>query len=116
MKTTLKGNARYFPGCLYALLISAPVLIIIGILIKPGYKNLGTPGIVFIFVICVLIYIMFMSVGKRIFESTQKSYEKKGKTAEKAKKYAEITEAIVFFFGVVVIAFVVTILQQNIGF
>jgi hypothetical protein len=109
MKRRLKGRLRYFPGCLYAVVFGLFVMLLeIYFLARSDIEiSKSSPSAILIFFSYILPYIIFMFVGKKLFDLTEKIFLK---TSEpyKANQRAVLTESLVFFGSFALELFIVT--------
>jgi hypothetical protein len=107
MRKRLKGRNSYFPGSLYAMAFTLPILIIPLIFIaKKGELSGRTdPKVIFITLAFIVLYVIFIKPGKKIFEITENKFMSCG-DFEKAHKKAIITEFIAFFGCILLIMFI----------
>ncbi len=109
MKRRLNGRLRYFPGCLYAVVLGLSIMLLeICFLVRSDIEiSKSSPAAILILFSYILPYIIFMSVGKKIFHLTEKLHMRNG-DSDKAYNMAVITEFIVFFVGIAFIFILVT--------
>ena len=107
MKRRLKGYGRYIPGFLYALLMI--------ILFAEGYGVIISSHIVkadnYIISILLLlpllpILLIFMKIGKKIFDFTERIYLKRFRKGNDAYHLASVTELAIVFGIIFLIKFV----------
>ena len=109
MKRRLKGRLRYFPGCLYAVVFGLFVMLLeIYFLARSDIEiSKSSPSAILIFFSYILPYIIFMFVGKKLFDLTENIFLKIGEPY-KANQRAVLTEILVFFVGIAFIFIFVT--------
>ena len=96
MKHTLKGVGRYYPGCLYGLMLLM-ILMLILFLSGVPLDLLNTKTGKVILVVAVLTgTAAFMSVGEGIYNWTVQRLHKKHGSMSKAKKKGQILEIVIF--------------------
>lgn len=109
MKRRLKGAARYFPGCLYGLLLMIPLSVVIGIWWSEHSVQLWVKSIALILFIA--FYLICCKAGKKIFDFTERKFSKCKKNRKKAQFFAKLTEVAVFF-GVILLFIFVPLLVE----
>ena len=113
MKRRLKGRLRYFPGCLYAVVFGLFVVLLeIYFLARSDIEiSKSSPSAILIFFSYILPYIIFMFVGKKLFDLTEKLYMRSG-DSDKAYNKAVLTEILVFFVGIVLMLSIVCLVEK----
>lgn len=112
MKRRLKGRSHYYPGSLYGLSLSLPVIFIpIFIMLKFRVIEVSktSPVVIIAGIAFIVLYLILSAAGKRIFAFTENIYIKNCDT-QKAHRKAVITEFLVFFLFIFMICFVMPIL------
>lgn len=112
MKRRLKGRSHYYPGSLYGVALSLPVIFIpIFIMIKSRAIEVskGSPAMIIAAVAFIVLYLILSVVGKKIFAFTENLFMRSGDT-QKAYRKAVITEFLVFFGFIALICFIMPIL------
>ena len=95
MKTTLKGHGKYYPGCFYGLVLSLPFVVEYLVIAYPHFKSVGTVVQVILFVVPILLmYFLFLFVGKRFHDFTERMYDRFSFSSAHSKDWADFTEIL----------------------
>lgn len=109
MKRRLKGSSRYYPGGLYGIALSMPVLLIpLIMMIKAGIiTSKASPAMIIVTIVFIIVYLIFSKLGVKIFAFTENLFMRSG-DSDKAYNKAVLTEILVFFVGIAFIFIFVT--------
>ena len=93
MKTTLKGWRRYYPGCVYAAIMSL-IAWFFAMLLFADHLHEFVSGInsLFLIIAMIVVYFLFCFVGKKLHDLTQRFYERFNLTANHSEILADFTE------------------------
>ena len=98
MKTTLKGHGKYYPGCFYGLVLSLPFVVEYLVIAYPHFKSVGTVVQVILFVVPILLmYFLFLFVGKRFHDFTERMYDRFSFSSAHSKHWDDFTEIVSMF-------------------
>ena len=102
MKRRLKGYARCIPGFLYALLMFIPFAVGYGVLISSYIIKADNYIISMLLLLpLLLIYLILLKIGEKIFEFIKRKYFKRCRNGNNAHTLAVITE-LAIFFGIII--------------
>lgn len=98
MKRRLKGRSHYYPGSLYGIVLSMPVLFVPMIMmLKAGIiTSKASPAMIIVTIAFIIVYLIFSKLGVKIFAFTENLFMGSG-DMQKAHRKAVITEFLVFF-------------------
>jgi hypothetical protein len=98
MKRRLKGRSHYYPGSLYGIALSMPVLFVpLIMMLKAGIiTSKASPAMIIVTIAFIIVYMIFSKLGVKIFAFTENLFMSSG-DAQKAHRKAVITEFLAFF-------------------
>ncbi len=107
MKRRLKGRSHYYPGSLYGIALSMPVLLVPMIMmLKAGIiTSKASPAMIIVTIAFIIVYLFFSKLGIKIFAFVENLFMSSG-DMQKAHRKAVITEFLVFFGFIGLICFV----------
>ena len=120
MKRTLKGRGRYFPGCLYSMIITMIVAVIPIFFIDYWKDNIDkffensnaeifSVGFTLFFGI---IYFIAVKIGEKFFNFTERKFEERTGDSLKSHKMAVFTEFISILALMVIILLGMAFISQ----
>ncbi len=109
MKKGLNERSIYFPGALYSIVFCLPVIVLLVFLLSKVYtiEGRGDPIGIVIAAVFIVLFIILLKSGKKLFDITEKVFMKCG-DAQKAYRKAVLTEFIVFFVFLILLMFLIT--------
>jgi len=113
MKTTLKGRGRYYPGCIYASIMSLGACAVLMVFFADhlhGFVS-GINAVVLIAAMIVM-YLLFCFVGKKLHDLTQRFYERFNLTSNHSEILADFTE-IGSMFALLALFFIAVAIHEK---
>lgn len=102
----------YFPGALYSIVLCMPGVVLLIFFISRVYtiEGRGDPIGIAVAVVFIVLYMIFLKPGKKLFDITEKAFAGCG-DVQKAHRKAVLTELAAFFvFLILTICFITIII------